>query len=100
MTEQILETKSLEDAIHEAIIHFETFSGNSIEAGDALGLTRAVSGGIAAYVVSLTHKDFIAFARAMLQQGFAYAVEAKYPLGIQQALARAHDQLLEEEKRL
>lgn len=92
MAEQLLETKSMEEAIFEIV-------SKSLPPAEAKALTNQITGGLGGYIASLTHKDFIAFARTMLQQGFAYAVEAKYPLGIQQAMARAHDQLLEEEKR-
>lgn len=92
MAEPLLETKSMEEAIFEIAL-------KHLPPDEARKLTDAITTGLGGYIASLTHKDFIAFARTMIQQGFAYATQAHYPLGITQALARAHDELLMEEKR-
>lgn len=93
MPEPLLETQSMEEAIFEIV-------AKHMPPTEARKLTDEITGGLGRYIASLTHKDFIAFARTMLQQGFAYASHSGYPLGITQAMARAHDQLVEEEKRL
>lgn len=94
MTDQLTPTVSMEEAIHEAIAKFETSRGNGLEAGDILSLTRVVTDAIAVYVTSLTHEEYLAFARTLLHQSAVYAAYAHYPVHIQGALTRAHHELL------